>query len=314
MNLTLKQFQAFAAIAERGSFTAAADRLQLTPSALSLLIKQLEDTLGQRLIERGQGRTMLARAGTDLLPKVNDVLGALDQGLASVRGLREQARGRVRLACITTYASSLIPHFIAAYRKQVPNIEIELLDTFNDRLLDRISNGEADFGLGSQRPTPRDLMQEALFSDQIVALCVPNHPIAALDRPTWADATQHPFILMKSGTLQAELHACSPTLTLGSAYEVAGFTTALGMAEAGLGMTAGGAKAVRQVQGFNLIQVKLVDPIIERPICTYTRRHSSLSPAAQGFLDFIRQSLADADPSPSSPADSQGHLERERRL
>ncbi|NBS96582.1 MAG: LysR family transcriptional regulator [Betaproteobacteria bacterium] len=99
VNLTLKQFRAFAAIAELGSFTAAADRLQLTPSALSLLIKQLEDTLGQRLIERGQGRTKLAEAGTHLLPKVHDVLGAVEDGMKSVRQLRNQTRGRVRIAC-----------------------------------------------------------------------------------------------------------------------------------------------------------------------------------------------------------------------
>ena len=309
MNLTLKQLRAFAAIAELGSFAGAADRLQLTPSALSLLIKQLEDALGQRLIERGQGRTKLAGGGTDLLPQVNEVLGALEQGLASVRQLRDQTRGRVRVACNLIHSSSLMPSLIAAYRQRFPDIDIQLLDGVNDQVLDRVGSGEADFGLASKRPTPGDLMQERLFDDQIVAMCAPNHPIAALDRPTWADATKHPFILVKSGTLQAELHACSPTLTLRSAYEVSGFITALGLAEAGLGMTAGGAKAIRLMQGFSLVQVRLLDPIIERQICAYTRRHETLSPAARGFIAFLRQHLQDPDSSPSGPADSQGLLE-----
>ena len=314
MNLTLKQFQAFAAIAELGSFTAAADRLQLTPSALSLLIKQLEDTLGQRLIERGQGRTKLAEAGTHLLPKVHDVLGALEQGLASVRQLRDQARGRVCVACTMTYGSSLIPNLIEAYRQRFPEIDIQLLDSVNDQLLDRVSTGEADFGLTPQRPTPIGLTQQTVFEDHLVVLCTPDHPLATLDRPTWKDAIRYPFIMLRSGTLQAELHAFSASLTLQTTYEVSVITTALGMVDAGLGIAALGAKAIRLMQGFGLVQVKLLDPIIERQICAYTRRHETLSPAAQGFLEFLRQSLADADPSTSSPADSQGRLERERRL
>ena len=314
MNLTLKQLRAFAAIAELGSFTAAADRLQLTPSALSLLIKQLEDTLGQRLIERGQGRTKLAEAGTHLLPKVNDVLGALEDGMTSVRQLRNQTRGRVRIACTMAHSARLMPNLIAAYRRRFPEIDIHLLDSANDQVLDRIASGEADFGLASQRPTPIGLTQQTVFRDHIVALCPPNHPLAALDRPTWKDATQYPFVLLKSGTLQAELHAVSKSLTLQTAYEVSEIITALGMVSAGLGITALGAKAVRLMQGFGLVQVKLQDPVIERQICAYTRRDKTLSPAVQGVLAFLHQHLQDPDSSPSSPADSQGSLERQRRL
>jgi DNA-binding transcriptional LysR family regulator len=314
VNLTLKQLRAFAAVAELGSFAGAADRLQLTPSALSLLIKQLEDTLGQRLIERGHGRTTLARAGTDLLPKVNDVLGALEEGIASVRQLRDQARGQVRIACTMTYGSRLIPPLIAAYRQRFPGIDIQLLDGVNDHLPDRVSSGEADFCLTQQRPRPIGLTEQTVFDDDLVVLCPPNHPLAALDHPTWKDATQYPFIMIKSGTLQSELHTFSPSLTLQTAYEVSVITTALGMVDAGLGLAVLGAKTARLMQGFDLVTVKLRDPFINRKICAYTRRDETLSPAAQGFLDFIRDSMADADPSPSSPADSQGRLERERRL
>src|SRR6478672_11014911 len=113
MNVTLRQLRAFVAVAETGSFTAASRRLHLTPSALSLLVKELENTLAVRMFERSTRRTALTAAGLEFLPLARKVLEDLDRALSSARDLQQKKRGVVRVACTPLYAAVMMPDLIA---------------------------------------------------------------------------------------------------------------------------------------------------------------------------------------------------------
>ena len=106
-NITLRQLRAFVAVAELGSFTAAAGRMHLTQSALSVLVRELERELGARLFDRHTRRVLMTEAGHELLPYATRVLAELEQAASSVAGLRDKRRGRLRLAVPQLMASTL---------------------------------------------------------------------------------------------------------------------------------------------------------------------------------------------------------------
>src|ERR1700758_5555708 len=127
MNVSIRQLRALIAVAELGSFTDASRRLHVTQSALSLLVKDLEQALGVRLMDRGPRGATLTAAGADFLPLAAKVLEDLDAAVRSAAQLRDRRRGTVRVACTPLYASTLIPQVIAEFRTEYPQIEIRLL-------------------------------------------------------------------------------------------------------------------------------------------------------------------------------------------
>src|SRR5688500_8879542 len=108
-NVTLRQLRAFVAIADAGGFAAAARRLHLTPSALSLLIKDLERGIEVRLFDRSTRATALSVAGSEFYPLARKVLDDLASALESTQDLEQKKRGTVRIACTPLYAATTLP-------------------------------------------------------------------------------------------------------------------------------------------------------------------------------------------------------------
>ena len=294
MALSFKQLRAFCAVAELGSFSAAARRLSTTQSALSMMIKQLEKELQVALIDRSTRRATLSIVGADFLSHATQVLEALDAVRASsdtVQGSRPQ---RVNLASTLTYSANFLPRLLAQYGRQFPSVTVRLLDGTNERAQAHVIDGEADFAVAPQRTTPAQLVQEPLFDDRLDIVCPQGHPLTRLERPTWADTLKYPFVATRPDAmlrLQADLHAFSPDLTVQPAYEVSEITTAIGLVSAGLGVMSLVAQADPFLVGFGLVRVELCDPVIFRQVSIFTPRNWCLSPAAKSLLDFIRSNL-----------------------
>ena len=122
MNLTLKQLRAFVAVAESGSFTAAARRLHVTPSALSLTTKELESAIGARLFERSGRRVRLTRSGEIVLrfaDSLEGLLGQLRRELDDEGGTRR----RLLIGCGAIMASHQLPAVLAEFRRVDADIE-----------------------------------------------------------------------------------------------------------------------------------------------------------------------------------------------
>ena len=158
-NLTLRQLRAFAAVADQGSFTAAATRMHLTQSALSVLVRELERELGARLFDRHTRRVLLTEAGQELLPYATRVLADLEQAAGAVAGLRDKSRGRLRLAVPQLMASTLGARAIAAFHRQHPGIAIELHDTPTDQLVAQVLAGEVELAIGVEVPASADIQR-----------------------------------------------------------------------------------------------------------------------------------------------------------
>ncbi len=153
-NLSLKQLRAFVCVAESSSFTAAAALLNLSQSAVSLLVRELEAELGLKLLDRTTRSVRMTEAGAELHPVASRVLQDLGAAIAGSRELADRRRGRVRIACSPLQSSLLLPRLIAAFKASHPHITIVLRDTPGGEIVDLVASGEVDLRWRSRLPTP----------------------------------------------------------------------------------------------------------------------------------------------------------------
>jgi DNA-binding transcriptional LysR family regulator len=290
MNVTLRQLRAFLAVARTGSFTLAAESLYITQSALSGLIKELEQTLGTRLVDRSTRRVYLTEAGTLLYPQLDANLQDLDEMLQRIIDPTLLQTGVVRIAASQLLASTLMADLIAGFQSQYPMSRVKLVDTPVEDVMAHVFSGEVEMGIGPEREPNSDISSTRLFDGPFMAVFPPGHALARIRRLRWSDLQGHPVITLQgqfTERLTQDLRAADPALGFSPATEVAYMSTALSMVKAGLGVALCIPYAGSLVDLYGLRMSKLNSPEVRRSFEVFTRRGRSLSPAAQNFLEFI---------------------------
>jgi DNA-binding transcriptional LysR family regulator len=169
-------------VAARGSFSAAAEALAFTQSAVSQQVAALERETGTRLVERGVRPVRLTDAGGALLAHAEAVLARLDeaeQELAEIAGLR---RGRLRLASFPTAIATLVPRAVALFSRRHPEVDLTVVDDHRQGLLPRLARWELDLALiydHEALPEPDVQLERTHLLDDRFDLVVPEgHPLA----------------------------------------------------------------------------------------------------------------------------------------
>jgi DNA-binding transcriptional LysR family regulator len=147
MDLNLRDVRAFVAVAQTGSFTRAATRLHLSQPALTVQIRRLEEIVGVRLFDRNSRNVALTPAGRELLPVLQKSLHDMEQVLVDARALADGSSGTVRIACLPTFAASLLPDLIRDLRKTVPRAGFHVRDVVASMVNTLVRNEEVDIGL-----------------------------------------------------------------------------------------------------------------------------------------------------------------------
>jgi len=298
MNPTLRQMRAFVAVAKSGNFTLAAQSLHITQSALSGLIKELETTLGARVVDRNTRRVDLTEIGRELFPLFSQMIDDLDGALANVADHTRLKKGVVRIAAPQLMACTLLPQVIAAWSKLHPAIAVRLADTEVEGVVNRVLSGEADLGIGPERAPAPPLQARQLFEMPFALACPQDHALARQAQVSWQELAQHPLISLQgqfTERLVDDMHAATRAVSVRPAHEVTFMTTALAMVSAGLGVTVCLPYAAPLVAQYQLALRPLVEPVLSRRFFIYTRPGRSLSPAAEAFIAFLLAHVASGE-------------------
>lgn len=289
--LSLRQLRAFEAVAAEGSFTRAAQRLFLTQSALSVLIRDIEKELGVALFDRHTRRVELTEAGHAFLPDVRRMLNELSEAVGRIGDLRDKRKGVLRLAASQLIASTLLPVVLAAYRSRFEGVDIRLRDTLPEHLLTHLQSGEVELLLG-----PDGLLDEVglrrhpVFKDKHWLVCRTDDALRKKASLRWPDLEGRQFVAPTRdfvGRLRAELGThCEPLLARPS-IDTSYFTTALGLVSAGMGVTLCPTYSQQLVRSYGLEMLPLQEPSLHREVSLYSLPDRELSPAAQGFIDCV---------------------------
>lgn len=290
MNVTLRQLRAFLAVARTGSFTLAAESLYITQSALSGLIKELEQSLGVRLIDRSTRHVYLTEIGQRLHPLLDGVMHDLDSALHQVHDDKEMKTGLVRVAASQLLASTLMPELIATFQAEHPMIQVRLVDSPVESVMARVFSGEVELGVGPERQPNSDITSTRLFDGPFMVVLPDGHALTKRKTVRWSDLVIQPVITLQgqfTELLLQDLRAAAPKSTFSPSTEVAYMSTALSMVKAGLGVGLCIPYAASLVDVYGLQLRPLTTPEVTRSFKVFTRRGRTLSPASQSFLDFI---------------------------
>jgi DNA-binding transcriptional LysR family regulator len=299
MSVTIRQLRAFAAVAECGSFTAAAGQLSLTQSALSVLIRELESEVGVRLFDRHTRGVALSEAGRDFQPRVHRLLADLNDAVTSMVDLGTRRKGLVRLVAAQVIASAVLPGVIVAYRKKYPGIEVRLNDALPENLLAALSTGAADLAFGHELPHDESIEANVFLEDPFWLICRADDPLATRRKVKWSDIDARAFIGPTRDFRQRLLPLLDgrtrERMAAAPGQDVSYLTTALGLVMAGEGVTAGPSYAARLVRAYGLRMIQLGSPVFVRRVSVYRSIRRGPTPAASAFVETLRDFI-DAHP------------------
>lgn len=292
---TLRQLRAFVAVAEDGSITRAAQRLHLTPSALSMLVSGLEGELGVRLFERTTRRLTLSDAGRELLPAIAAVFAQLDTAFDGLRQWTQRRSSRLAVAASPLLAATLVPAVMAGFRALMPDVLLTLRDPPVHDIAALVRSGEVDLGVCTADAQAGDLAATVLYRDRLMLACLSSHPLATQPAVEWADLLGEPLALVQHGSgLRPLVEQGFGALAgrLSPAYEVAQVGTAIGLVEAGLAVSVLPWYALTSARSVGVCGVPLAAPVVERNIVALTAPERPLTEAGQAFLAHFRQHMA----------------------
>jgi DNA-binding transcriptional LysR family regulator len=307
MNITLKQLRAFVAVAEAGSFTRAGDKLHLTQSATSGLIRELERELDIRLFHRTTRRVDLTEAGREFEARVDRLLASLDRSVADIGAIAARRRGRLAVAAPPLLAATMLPGIMAAFLERYPGIRVILRDVSTDQIVARVVDGDVDCGIGTFAAAAEGLVRTTLMSDALTLFVPADHPMDRHGPVRWRDIAAAPLIALTRDSgirLLVDQSLATAGVTAEPAYEVIQITTAIAMVEAGLGVSVLPSYARLVGRRYRVATCAIDGPPVTRDIDLVQPTGRTPSPAATAFVEIAAQKCREPVPAMPQPADS----------
>lgn len=290
--LKLSQLQVLIAVADCGSFSEAALRLQMSQSAISYAIATLETDLGIILFSRGRHGATLTPVGEEIVDRARQVMYLMQDITKQAELSRGLRGGHVRISSFRSPATHLLPEVIAEFCHRYPAIAISIAD-YDDRpdVEDDLRKGRADIGI-SYLPVGQEFEAWNLMQDEIVVLFPPKFEPMQSQQLSWEELTTCPLIMAPDGdSCDAMVYAhCSKYgVTLHPTYQIRSDATMVSMVSKGLGATITPRLAAEPIPAG--VKVYSLPVPLFRVICAAVLSDALLTPAAFAFLDLLKRML-----------------------
>jgi LysR family transcriptional regulator, low CO2-responsive transcriptional regulator len=290
MRLTLRQLKVFEAVARLGSYTRAAEELHLTQPAVSMQIKQLEESAGLPLFEQLGKKIYLTLAGQEMhhyCRVIAQQLDEVDRVMAEMKGMK---RGRLVIAVAST-ANYFAPRLLATFSQRHPEITISLDVTNREGLLEHLDANDIDLVIMGRPPEGLDLVAEPFTENPLVVIAAPDHPLVSTKHIPLEWLQQETFVVREqgSGTRTAmERFFAEKGVRLSTGMEMSSNEAIKQAVQAGLGL---GLVSVHTLQlELETRRLAVLDveyfPILRHWYVVH-RQGKRLSPVAQLFKEFV---------------------------
>ena len=295
MNITSRQLKAFLLTAHHQSFSRAAERLFITQSGMSVLVRELEDQLGFRLFDRTTRRVALTESGTRFLPIADRSLLELESAAANIGRSASAANQRLALGAMPLIAATLLPAAISAYAKHDPTLHISLHDGDRRHLVAMVSSGTLDLCLGCFIEPLSGMRRVALYRFSLMLI----EPAKSADTPPrpmrWAEIGEQPLLALSPDNpvqqlIERSLQRIGRRTTPHMIYNY--FGTQIAMVEAGAASAVVPSFAVPACLGRRVAMHPLVDPVVPIDLYQIVSRGRKLPAASEGFTRFLRSYIA----------------------
>ena len=283
MNASIKQLKAFVAVAQTRSFAEACTMLHLSQPALSIAIRNLEHAVGGTLFVRTTRSIALSPEGEAFLPLAQRLLRDWDSAFGDLRELFGKQRGKLIVAAMPSFASSLLPQVLLDFHRSYPNINISVQDVVAENVVAMVREGRAELGVSFAPHAAGELQFEPLFLDRFVAVLPRRHELLGQRSLRWRQLQPYAFIALAppSGIReQIEQFLREQSLNLPVRMESHQLATIGRMVAAGLGLSVVPALCTGPMEEMGNACRRLSGPNIARAVGILTRRRQPLSAAA----------------------------------
>jgi DNA-binding transcriptional LysR family regulator len=176
--MTFGQLRTFVVVARRGSVTAAAAELFVTPPAISAAVSALERELGLALLEREGRGIRLTGAGQAFAHYAAASLGLLEQGRDAATFAERPGTGRLRVAAVMTAGEYVVPAILKGFRRTHPDVDVQLEVGNSALVIDRLLERRADVGIGGRPPAEGSVEGRPFLDNRLIVVGAPDHPLA----------------------------------------------------------------------------------------------------------------------------------------
>jgi DNA-binding transcriptional LysR family regulator len=297
--MDLRHLLTFRTVVDRGSFSQAAEDLEVSQPAVSFQIRALEKALGERLLDRSGRRVAVTEAGDIVYRYARRMLGMEAELLREMEGLGTHVGGRFTLGSSTGPGEVLLPRLLAAFRAVHPDVAVSLVVQDTQSVCDRVLDGEMELGVVGAERAHRGLVFERLVRDDLVLITPPGHALAPRASVRLEDLAGVPFLMQQQGSgvravLEDALRARGmKSRDLDVVMELGLQQSVKAAVLDGLGVTIISRLAVaREVAAGDLAAVEIEGDDLVRDF--HLVRHAGRTPSrvSTAFVEFARSELA----------------------
>lgn len=292
IDISSRVLRAMIALDELRNFSLAAERCHVTQSALSQMVRKLEDDVGLQLVDRDRRHVQFTPEGLRFVATAQRVMQELDDIDIDLKDHAYARRGRINIASLPSLAAHWLPPIVAAYKKAFPGIELGLFDSTPLRALELVRLRQADFAITADGPGRPGLEARLLFREKFVLACHRTHPLAQKSRLELKDLDGCSYIrLIRSGSIAQHLESALRSIALqDTGLEVEQVATVAGLVASNLGVSVVPELTVPYFDTKQVAIVGLDAPELNRPVYVVTAAGKTLSKAAQEFVDLLDRS------------------------
>ncbi|KPL51631.1 LysR family transcriptional regulator [Prosthecomicrobium hirschii] len=299
--VTLKQLRSLEAVVRSGSFAGAAELLHVTPPAVTVQMRQLEEAAGLPLVERLADGIRLTSAGREVLATVERIELALTDCIQALDEMRNAGRGEVAVGVIST-AKYFAPRALAEFRRRFPGLTLKLFIGNRSEIIEQLRAGRIDVAIMGRPPEDLAVSQWPIGAHPHVIIAAPDHPLAAARGLSPADLTGESFLLREPGSgtrgLMERLFAANgvqPNI----GFEIGSNETIKQAVMAGLGIAFISAHTIAaELKDGRLVTLDVAGLPILREWYVVHLRDRRLLPAPRALADFLAEEGAHYLPHP----------------
>lgn len=197
--MTIIQLEYLLAVANCGSFSKASEICFVTQPSLSMQIKNLEEELGEVLLDRSKKPVVPTQVGALVVEKAKEALLAYNNVKECVAELKGSVAGKLRLGVIPTIAPYLLPRFVHTFGERYPNVELEIREMITPDIIRAMDSDELDAALMAGGTCPDRITEQELFDDRFYAYVSPENSLSARTNLRIEDIYGKDLILLSEG-------------------------------------------------------------------------------------------------------------------
>lgn len=288
----ITDFRLFVNIAEASSLTRGAERSFISVPAASNRIKNLEESIGVKLLERSPTGVTITEAGRTYLQHARVVLSRLELLTGDLQEYTEGLKSQLRLLANTTAVTEYIPPMLSAFLRTYPDVHIEMRERISDDIVRSIKDGSADLGVISGDVSTEGIESVPFVSSRLIVIAPKGHVL--LERPgiMFKEALDHAFVSLMEGSASSVFyHRAAAALhkPMNIRVQVAGSDAIFRMVAAGAGIAIVPQACFDRLQNDMIGSCALTDAWATRAFRVCARNFELLSSPAQ---DFARSLVA----------------------